>query len=144
MLSGDVPATLILQSGLGGRCCRCCVQFCSLCSLKPCMAAVKKLHPTVHHDAAFRVAACVDAGVRLRSNPGCGPLPPPECDLNLPFIESQLIAIPDEGEPQMPSDWGRLAAYSHGKLLLPSTFSISLNSIVLLVLPQLILCPSLP
>ena len=26
-------------------------------------------------------------GVRLRSNPSCGPLPPAECDLNLPFIE---------------------------------------------------------
>jgi beta-fructofuranosidase len=31
-------------------------------------------------------------GVRLRSNPDCGPLPPTECDLQLPFIESQLIA----------------------------------------------------
>eukprot|EP00891_Asterochloris_glomerata_P002385 jgi/Astpho2/2385/gw1.00044.86.1_t len=40
-------------------------------------------------------------GVRLRSNPGCGPLPPPECDLNLPFIESQLIAIPDEGDTNL-------------------------------------------
>jgi sucrose-6-phosphate hydrolase SacC (GH32 family) len=31
-------------------------------------------------------------GVRLRSNQDCGPHPPTECDLNLPFIESQLIA----------------------------------------------------
>lgn len=37
-------------------------------------------------------------GVRLRSNPDCGPLPPQECDLNLPFIESQLIAVPEMGE----------------------------------------------
>ena len=35
-------------------------------------------------------------GVRLRSNPECGPLPPAECDLNLPFIESQLVAIADQ------------------------------------------------
>ena len=33
-------------------------------------------------------------GVRLRSNPECGPLPPAECDLNLPFIETQLAAVP--------------------------------------------------
>ena len=37
-------------------------------------------------------------GVRLRSNPECGPLPPAECDLNLPFIESQLVAVADTGE----------------------------------------------
>ena len=37
-------------------------------------------------------------GVRLRSNPECGPLPPAECDLNLPFIESQLVAVADQGE----------------------------------------------
>lgn len=36
-------------------------------------------------------------GVRLRSNEACGPLPPSECDLNLPFIETQLIATADEG-----------------------------------------------
>ncbi len=38
-------------------------------------------------------------GVRLRSNPECGPLPPAECDLNLPFIESQLVAVADQGKP---------------------------------------------
>lgn len=37
-------------------------------------------------------------GVRLRSNPECGPLPPAECDLNLPFIESQLVAVADQGK----------------------------------------------
>lgn len=37
-------------------------------------------------------------GVRLRSNPECGPLPPAECDLNLPFIESQLVAVADQGQ----------------------------------------------
>ena len=36
-------------------------------------------------------------GVRLRSNQDCGPLPPSECDLQLPFIESQLIARCDKG-----------------------------------------------
>lgn len=36
-------------------------------------------------------------GVRLRSNPDCPDLPPSECDLNLPFIESQLAAVPEEG-----------------------------------------------
>ena len=36
-------------------------------------------------------------GVRLRSNPSCGPLPPAECDLNLPFIETQLVATADQG-----------------------------------------------
>lgn len=34
-------------------------------------------------------------GVRLRSNPECGPLPPAECDLNLPFVETQLAAVPE-------------------------------------------------
>ncbi|KAK9916361.1 hypothetical protein WJX75_001798 [Coccomyxa subellipsoidea] len=41
-------------------------------------------------------------GVRLRSNPDCGPLPPPEHDLNLPFVESQCYAVPElgyDGEP---------------------------------------------
>lgn len=33
-------------------------------------------------------------GVRLRSSPTCGPLPPSECDLHLPFIESQCAAYP--------------------------------------------------
>ena len=38
-------------------------------------------------------------GVRLRSSPTCGPLPPEECDLQLPFIESQCSAYPaDLGE----------------------------------------------
>ena len=36
-------------------------------------------------------------GVRLRSNPDCGPLPPPEHDLNLPFVESQCFAVPETG-----------------------------------------------
>ena len=59
-------------------------------------------------DGCFSGCCVVDAdgtpvilytGVRLRSNPECGDLPPPECDLNLPFIESQLSAVPDPGEP---------------------------------------------
>ena len=32
--------------------------------------------------------------VRLRSSPDCGPQPPPEHDLNLPFIEAHFIAAP--------------------------------------------------
>lgn len=36
-------------------------------------------------------------GVRLRSNQDCGPLPPAECDLQLPFIESQMLAQSDKG-----------------------------------------------
>ena len=34
-------------------------------------------------------------GVRLRSNAGAGPPPPAEHDLQLPFVESQLIAVPE-------------------------------------------------
>ena len=37
-------------------------------------------------------------GVRLRSNPECGPLPPARQDLNLPFVESQLSATPSHGK----------------------------------------------
>jgi Glycosyl hydrolases family 32 N-terminal domain len=37
-------------------------------------------------------------GVRLRSNPECGPLPPVSQDLNLPFVESQLSAVPVSGQ----------------------------------------------
>jgi beta-fructofuranosidase len=33
-------------------------------------------------------------GVRLRTNNEVGPLPPPDRDLNLPFIESQIAATP--------------------------------------------------
>lgn len=40
-------------------------------------------------------------GVRLRSNPECGPLPPVDCDLQLPFIESQLLAKADPNDPRL-------------------------------------------
>lgn len=52
-------------------------------------------------DGCFSGCCTVDAddvptilytGVRLRSNQECGPLPPTESDLQLPFIESQLLA----------------------------------------------------
>jgi hypothetical protein len=52
-------------------------------------------------DGCFSGCCTIDAdgvptllytGVRLRSNQECGPLPPAESDLQLPFIESQLIA----------------------------------------------------
>lgn len=42
-------------------------------------------------------------GVRLRSNPDCGPLPPPEQDLQLPFVESQLAAVPEAGAHLAPA-----------------------------------------
>lgn len=32
-------------------------------------------------------------GVRLRSSPGCGPLPPPDQDLGLNWIETQCAAV---------------------------------------------------
>ena len=53
-------------------------------------------------DGCFSGCAVVDTdgtptilytGVRLRSNPLCGPLPPPGQDLNLPFVESQCVAV---------------------------------------------------
>eukprot|EP00892_Ulva_mutabilis_P009472 jgi/Ulvmu1/6898/UM031_0104.1 len=40
-------------------------------------------------------------GVRLRSNQDCGPLPPADCDLQLPFIESQLLARCDPKDPKL-------------------------------------------
>lgn len=59
-------------------------------------------------DGCFSGCAAIDTdgtplilytGVRLRTNPNAAPLPPPECDLNLPFVESQLYATPlDKGD----------------------------------------------
>jgi beta-fructofuranosidase len=59
-------------------------------------------------DGCFSGCATVDTdgtpiilytGVRLRTNVDAQPLPPPECDLHLPFIEAQLYAVPrDPGE----------------------------------------------
>eukprot|EP00803_Ostreobium_quekettii_P007954 evm.model.scf_929.2 EVM.evm.TU.scf_929.2 scf_929:6204-10003(+) len=40
-------------------------------------------------------------GVRLRSNPDCGPLPPVENDLQLPFIETQGVAIAEPGDDKL-------------------------------------------
>jgi len=49
-------------------------------------------------------------GVRLRSNPDAGPLPPRECDLGLPFVESQLTAEPaDPSDPEL-KRWHKHAA----------------------------------
>ena len=50
-------------------------------------------------------------GVRLRSNAGAGPPPPPEHDLQLPFVESQLVAVPEldpEGGDPLLSRWRKL------------------------------------
>jgi hypothetical protein len=35
-------------------------------------------------------------GVRLRTNAAAGPLPPADRDLQLPFIESQITAVPED------------------------------------------------
>jgi hypothetical protein len=44
--------------------------------------------------------------VRLRTNVDAQPLPPPECDLHLPFIEAQLYAVPrDPGETTALLKW---------------------------------------
>lgn len=63
---------------------------------------------TLDADGCFSGCATVDTdgtpvilytGVRLRTNADAQPLPPPECDLQLPFIEAQLYAVPrDPGE----------------------------------------------
>lgn len=65
------------------------------------------LYPTpggVDADGCFSGCATINVdgqpvilftGVRLRSNPDCGPLPPPDRDLHLPFIESQCFAVAD-------------------------------------------------
>ena len=63
---------------------------------------------TLDADGCFSGCATVDTdgtpiilytGVRLRTNVDAQPLPPPECDLHLPFIEAQLYAVPrDPGE----------------------------------------------
>lgn len=46
-------------------------------------------------------------GVRLRSNPDCGPLPPQECDLQLPFIESQGMAVALPGDEKL-QKWAKM------------------------------------
>jgi hypothetical protein len=76
--------------------------------------------------SAVRRCACIDeetglpvllyTGVRLRSSPSCGPLPPPEYDLNMPFIESQLLAFPaDPGEHKHKSASNQAAFSRKGK-----------------------------
>jgi sucrose-6-phosphate hydrolase SacC (GH32 family) len=60
---------------------------------------------TLDADGCFSGCATVDTdgtpiilytGVRLRTNSDAPPLPPPDCDLHLPFIESQLYAVPTD------------------------------------------------
>eukprot|EP01025_Chloroclados_australasicus_P023229 TRINITY_DN2361_c0_g1_i10.p1 TRINITY_DN2361_c0_g1~~TRINITY_DN2361_c0_g1_i10.p1 ORF type:complete len:714 (+),score=91.50 TRINITY_DN2361_c0_g1_i10:95-2143(+) len=53
---------------------------------------------TVDHD---NKPVILYTGVRLRSNPECGPLPPTEFDLQLPFIESQCMATADPDDPDL-------------------------------------------
>jgi hypothetical protein len=47
-------------------------------------------------------------GVRLRTNADCGPLPPPAQDLQLPFIETQLVAVASPGEGRGHQKWDNL------------------------------------
>ncbi|GLI58965.1 hypothetical protein VaNZ11_000751, partial [Volvox africanus] len=50
----------------------------------------------------YGVPTILYTGVRLRSKDSCGPLPPPECDLQLPFIETQCAARPvDPDDPKL-------------------------------------------
>ena len=66
--------------------------------------ALTPSHGSRDADGCFSGCATVDVdgtptilytGVRLRSNSECGPLPPPGQDLQLPFVESQLLAVAD-------------------------------------------------
>lgn len=65
--------------------------------------AVVPTASSLDSDGCFSGCAAIDTdgtpvilytGVRLRTNPDAAPMPPPECDLNLPFIEAQLFATP--------------------------------------------------
>ncbi|GFH22003.1 arabinanase/levansucrase/invertase [Haematococcus lacustris] len=47
----------------------------------------------VDHDGS---AALLYTGVRMRGSAAAGPLPPPECDLGLPFIESQCLVVAED------------------------------------------------
>lgn len=44
-------------------------------------------------------------GVRLRSNVASGSPPPPEHDLGLVWIESQLVAVPEDPEDELLVRW---------------------------------------
>ncbi|WIA41557.1 hypothetical protein OEZ86_008923 [Tetradesmus obliquus] len=70
-------------------------------------------------DGCFSGCATIDTdgtpillytGVRLRTNPDAQPPPPPECDLNLPFIESQLYASPADPDDPLLVSWVKEAA----------------------------------
>lgn len=47
-------------------------------------------------------------GVRLRSNQTAGPLPPPEHDLGMVWIESQCIAVPESDDDDLLIKWRKL------------------------------------
>jgi len=59
------------------------------------------LQPSAPIVAAGKCPRALPAGVRLRSNPDSEPLPPPNQDLNLPFIESQLTAVADPDDDNL-------------------------------------------
>ena len=49
-------------------------------------------------------------GVRLRSNHEAGPLPPPDQDLGMVWIESQCAAVPEDPQDPMLTVWKKLEA----------------------------------
>uniref|UniRef100_A0A7S3QUF1 beta-fructofuranosidase n=1 Tax=Dunaliella tertiolecta TaxID=3047 RepID=A0A7S3QUF1_DUNTE len=67
--------------------------------------AIEPTKGSVDNDGCFSGCAAVDtdgtpcllySAVRLRGSTAAGPLPPSECDLSLPFIETQCIVYADE------------------------------------------------
>ena len=49
-------------------------------------------------------------GVRLRSNTNAGPLPPPEHDLGMVWIESQCAAVPEDPNDELLINWKKIEA----------------------------------
>ncbi|KAL4855527.1 Acid beta-fructofuranosidase 4 [Chlorella vulgaris] len=47
-------------------------------------------------------------GVRLRSNVEAGPLPPPEHDLGMVWVESQLAAVPEDPDDELLIRWRKI------------------------------------
>ncbi|KAF8056752.1 BFRUCT3 [Scenedesmus sp. PABB004] len=76
--------------------------------------AVEPTAASLDADGCFSGCAALDTdgtpvllytGVRLRTNPGAHAPPPPECDLHLPFIESQLFAVPSDPDDPHLAGW---------------------------------------
>lgn len=56
-------------------------------------------------DPASGLPALLYTGVRLRSNAASGPPPPPEHDLGLVWIESQIVAVPADPADDLLVEW---------------------------------------